>query len=252
MVGIRRSVIISGAGSGIGKAIAQKLSLHGFDCYLLGRNAVPLQKTLISLQEGNHFILEADIRDLRSLEESAAKINRPIDAIIANAGVGGENHWGKGDRWNEIIATNLTGSYNFVNAFLPLLQSARSAYKHVVFTSSVLARLGVANYSAYCASKAGILGLMRSMAVQLAPEKILVNAICPGWVNTQMSREGIEGIANGLGISPNEFFKIAMEQVPLGKMSEPEEVADLVNYLVHQQSMTGQTLDLNNGSVMNS
>ena len=93
---------------------------------------------------------------------------------------------------------------------------------------------------------------MRSWAVEYAPENILVNAICPGWVNTDMAQNGLQGIADGIGITKNEFFDIAMQSVPLKKMSEPEEVAALVNYLIHQTSITGQTIDINGGSVMNS
>ena len=249
---MRRSVVISGAGSGIGRAIAIKLSELNFDCYLLGRDAVSLQKTLISLKDGDHYCITADIRNIDSLEQGLNILRRPIDALIANAGVGGENAWGDSDRWHDIIDTNLTGSYNFVRTFQSSLLQSSNTYKHIVFTSSVLARLGVANYSAYCASKAGILGLMRSLAVELAPSNILVNAICPGWVNTQMSKEGMEGIAQGLGISAEEFYSIAMESVPLKKMSAPSEIADLIAYLLFQQSITGQSLDINNGSVMNS
>jgi NAD(P)-dependent dehydrogenase (short-subunit alcohol dehydrogenase family) len=139
-----------------------------------------------------------------------------------------------------------------VQHFLPALQRSENPFKQIVITSSVLARLGVANYSAYCASKAGLLGLMRSWAVQFAPENILVNAICPGWVDTAMAQEGLQGIADGIGISKAEFFDIAMQSVPLKKMSAPEEIADLVAYLVRQTSITGQSIDINGGSVMNS
>lgn len=249
---MRKSVIISGAGSGIGRAIAIRLSELNFDCYLLGRNAVHLQKTLIALKDGDHYLMSADICNKDSLANTLHILRRPVDALVANAGIGGENNWGPNDRWSEIINTNLTGTYNFINTYLPSLQSAASAYKNIVITSSVLARLGVANYSAYCASKAGLLGLMRSLAIELAPSKILVNAICPGWVNTQMSQEGMQGIAKGIGVSVEEFYDMAMQSVPLRKMSEPSEIADLVAYLLHQQSVTGQTFDINNGAIMNS
>ena len=175
-----------------------------------------------------------------------------LDGIIANAGIGGENNFGKHDRWNDIIDTNLTGTYLTIQHFLPALKRSKNIYKQIVITSSVLARLGVANYSAYCASKAGLLGLMRSWAVEYAPQNILVNAICPGWVNTEMAQSGLQGIADGIGMTKNEFFNIAMQSVPLKKMSEPEEVAELVHYLVNQTSITGQTIDINAGSVMNS
>jgi NAD(P)-dependent dehydrogenase (short-subunit alcohol dehydrogenase family) len=249
---MRRSVIISGAGSGIGRAIAIKLSELNFDCYLLGRNNVHLQKTLIGLKDGDHYVLNADIKNKESLANTLALLRRPVDALVANAGIGGENHWGVNDRWNDIIETNLTGTYQFIQTFLPSLKSSSNAYKHIVMTSSVLARLGVANYTAYCASKAGLLGLMRSMAIEYAPDNILVNAICPGWVNTQMSRDGMEGIAKGIGVTTEEFYDMAMQQVPLRKMSEPSEIADIIVYLLFQQSVTGQTFDINNGSIMNS
>jgi NAD(P)-dependent dehydrogenase (short-subunit alcohol dehydrogenase family) len=244
--------IISGAGSGIGKAIAQKLAHDGHTCILLGRNLDKLQQTLASLPPGNHSMLVADIRDKESLAQAFSQLGDiPVNGLIANSGIGGENYWGDGDRWTDIMETNLTGTYNFANTFLPALHNTGNQ-KHILITSSVLARLGVANYSAYCASKAGLLGLMRSWAVQFAPQDILVNAICPGWVDTEMSQDGLQGIADGIGISKQEFYEIAMQSVPLKRMSQPEEIAGLVAYLLSQRSITGQTIDINCGAVMNS
>jgi NAD(P)-dependent dehydrogenase (short-subunit alcohol dehydrogenase family) len=244
--------IISGAGSGIGKAIAQKLAHDGNTCILLGRNEAKLQETLTSLPAGSHRLLIADISSKESLAKAFIQLdNAPVNGLVANSGIGGENYWGDDDRWANIINTNLTGTYNFVNTFLPALQKA-AGEKHILITSSVLARLGVANYSAYCPSKAGLLGLMRSWAVQFASGNILVNAICPGWVDTEMSQEGLQGIADGIGISKQEFYEIAMQSVPLKRMSQPDEIAGLVAYLLSQRSITGQTIDINAGSVMNS
>lgn len=247
-----KTYIISGAGSGIGKAIAQKLAEQGNKCILLGRNEQTLRHTLDGIKGNGHQLLVADIRNKQSLAKAALSIDTiVINGLIANSGIGGENYWGDTDRWDDIIATNLTGTYNFVNTFLPQLKKA-DGEKQIIITSSVLARLGVANYSAYCASKAGLLGLMRSWAVQFAADKILVNAICPGWVDTEMSQEGLQGIADGIGITKAEFYDIAMQGVPLRRMSQPEEIADLVYYLTQQRSITGQTIDINCGSVMNS
>ncbi len=248
----RKAYLISGAGSGIGRAITKQLAAAGHQCLLLGRHTDALTHTLHILQGTAHQVISADIRDTESLRLAAYQLSHiSINGLIANAGIGGENYWGNDDRWGDIISTNLTGTYNFVNTFLPQLRKADNE-KHIVITSSVLARLGVANYSAYCASKAGLLGLMRSWAVQLAPEQILVNAICPGWVDTQMSQEGLQGIADGIGISKQEFYDIAMQSVPLRRMSQPEEIAQLVSYLLSQRSITGQALDINCGAVMNS
>ena len=249
----RKTYIISGGGSGIGKAIAQQFDKEGSSVILVGRNLKNLEETFVSLSSNNHLIIQADITNKEELLACAEEIKSiAIDGIIANAGVGGENNWGNEDRWDEIINTNLTGTYNFVNAFLPNLHLSQSKTKQILLTSSVLARLGVVNYTAYCTSKAGLLGLMRSWAMEFAPKNILVNAIAPGWVDTNMSQQGLQGIADGIGISKSEFFDIAMESVPLKKMSQPQEIADLVSYLMKQTSITGQTIDINAGSVMNS
>jgi NAD(P)-dependent dehydrogenase (short-subunit alcohol dehydrogenase family) len=245
--------LITGAGTGIGRAIAVEIAKHKHTCFLMGRNEANLQETLSLLDNGNHQVFCADIANDISLKNIVDK-NRDLvlDGIIANAGVGGENYFGENDRWNEIINTNLTGTYLSVQHFLPSLRRSKNACKQIVITSSILARLGVANYAAYCASKAGLLGLMRSWAVQYASDNILVNAICPGWVNTSMAQDGLQGIADGIGITKNEFYDIAMQSVPLKKMSEPEEVATLVYYLLNQSSITGQSIDINGGAVMNS
>lgn len=249
---MNKTYLISGAGSGIGMAMARKLASNGDTCILLGRNLEKLQQVAHSLP-GKHPVFAADIRSKEELAKLAELLsNEPIHGLVANAGLGGENYWGNEDRWEEIIDTNLSGTYNLVNTFLPNLRLAQVKYKQIVINSSVLARLGVANYSAYCASKAGLLGLMRSWAVQFAPEHILVNAICPGWVNTDMAQQGLQGIADGLGMSKADFYEIAMQSVPLRKMSEPSEIADLVAYLLEQESITGQSIDINGGSVMNS
>jgi NAD(P)-dependent dehydrogenase (short-subunit alcohol dehydrogenase family) len=245
--------LITGAGSGIGRAIAIEIAKYGRTCFLIGRNENNLKETLSLLKNGNHEIFVTDITSANALKNIIAKNpDLILDGIIANAGVGGENNFGDDDRWNEIIGTNLTGTYLTVQYFLEALKRSKNNYKQIVITASVLARLGVANYSAYCASKAGLMGLMRSWAVQYAPDNILVNAICPGWVNTDMAQNGLQGIADGIGISKNEFYDIAMQSVPLKKMSEPEEIAALVYYLLNQQSITGQAIDINGGAVMNS
>jgi len=248
-----RRYIISGAGSGIGRAIAIKLATEGAGIILAGRNLEKLEETLKLLPKGNHLIISTDIRQKKNCQEVSEILNGThLDGIIANAGVGGENYYGEDDRWNEIIDTNLSGTYYFVNAFLEQLKTSNAPQKHVLLTSSVLARLGVKNYTAYCASKAGLLGLMRSWAMELAEQKIMVNAISPGWVNTNMAREGMDGIAKGLGMNYEDFHKIAMQSVPLGRMAEPEEIADLVFYLLSQSAITGQVVDINCGSVMSS
>jgi NAD(P)-dependent dehydrogenase (short-subunit alcohol dehydrogenase family) len=125
-------------------------------------------------------------------------------------------------------------------------------FKKIVILASILAKLGVPGYSAYCASKAGLLGLNRSLAAELAQHKILVNALCPGWVDTEMAHEGLRAFSEALKISKEKALDQAMADVPLGKMSTPDEIAQLTSFLISdaQTSITGQTLDINNGAMM--
>lgn len=249
---MNKTYLISGAGRGIGRAIAQKLDADGHRCILVGRTIKNLEETFESLKNRQHQLIAADVRDKRSLKDAAGKLDGlKLNGIIANAGVGGENRWGENDRWHEIIDTNLTGVYNLVNTFLPNLKDV-AGERHIVIMSSVLARLGVHHYQAYCASKAGLLGLMRALAVQYASKKILANAICPGWVETDMAEGIIHESSEGLKMDKDAFWEAAMKQVPLRRMSQPSEIADLVAYLLSQRSITGQAIDINCGSFMSS
>jgi len=247
-------VLITGAGTGIGRSIALTLAEQGFSLILCGRNHQNLQKTKNKLKNpGKHSTHSCDIRKKGDVKSALEKNNiKSLYGLVANAGIGGENTYGEKDRWNEVIETNLTGTYQTVQECLPFLKNDDTLYKKIVILSSILARLGVPGYSAYCASKAGLLGLTRSLAAEYSGKKILVNALCPGWVNTNMAQEGIDKFAEALNISSQQAYQEAMKQVPLGKMSEPKEIAQFVGYLLSDQqtSLTGQTIDINNGALM--
>jgi NAD(P)-dependent dehydrogenase (short-subunit alcohol dehydrogenase family) len=253
---MKRWALISGAGSGIGRAMAITLADADYGLVLLGRNLESLAETRAQLEhEREHYILAGDVRSPSALAKAFEQLPvQTLHAVIANAGVGGENEAGPEDRWAEIIDTNLSGAYYLVNQALPMLRHERDEgdYRHILLISSILARLGVPGYTAYCASKAGMLGLMRSWAAAFAGERILVNALCPGWVDTAMARTGIRGFAEASGVSYEDALAEQMGRVPLGKMSRPEEVAALAAFLLSdaQSSITGQVLDINNGAIM--
>lgn len=250
---MKRMILISGAGSGIGRAISITMAEAGYPIILLGRNRHSLQETLSFLKiPSKHTIITADIRDVQSLQAALQDLNPVLHGVVANAGLGGENHYGEDDRWHDIVDTNLTGTYQLVQEALPYFSAKEEGFCQIVIISSILARLGVPGYSAYCASKAGLLGLMRSWAVELASENILVNAICPGWVNTEMAVQGLQTFAQNSGQSYDKIYQDQMAQVLLGKMSEPQEIARLAKFLLsqNQTSITGQTFDINNGALM--
>ena len=246
------NIALTGAGSGIGRSIAKVLAERGYSLILLGRNLDNLQSTKGLLKNSEqHQCQTCNIRNSAEIKRSLENVPS-LYGLIANAGIGGENQFGDQDRWGEIIDTNLTGTYQTIQACLPLIKKDRAPFKKIIIISSILARLGVPGYSAYCASKAGLLGLTRSLAAEHSGDGILINALCPGWVNTEMAQEGLQGFADALDISKDQAYKEAMKPVPLGKMSQPEEVAKLVAFLVseEQTSFTGQTLDINNGALM--
>ena len=252
-----RHVLVTGASSGIGATMATALARRGAHVGLMARREAELSEVAARVEAagGKAAIAPTDVTDAQAVATALAQLETelgPVYGLIANAGLGGENQYGEQDRWQEIIDTNLTGTYQTIQECLPLIKKNPAPFKIIVIISSILARLGVPGYSAYCASKAGLLGLTRSLAGEYSNDGILVNALCPGWVDTEMAQEGLQGFAEALKISKEDAYKEAMKQVPLGKMSKPEEVAQLVAYLVseEQTSLTGQTLDINNGALM--
>ncbi|MEN9346707.1 MAG: hypothetical protein RLZZ77_218 [Bacteroidota bacterium] len=248
--------LVTGAGSGMGRSTAIALAEKGHQVIICGRNEDKLRETLNSMPHPERHLLAAlDMRDAQAWKRFYSTIDRDgfsIEGIFANAGIGGENHYGENDRWDEIITINLTGSYVTVMEAMPYLHLSFAPFKHIVFTSSCLARFGVPHYTAYCTAKAGLLGLTKSLAVELASRHILVNAICPGWVETDMAKAGIQFLADRAGKSYEDSFAEQMSYVPLNRISQPEEIARLVLFLMdpNQNSITGQGIDINNGSFM--
>ncbi len=256
-----RHIVITGAGTGIGRAIALRLATDpDTRLTLLARNLDRLKATAAACTEqsgqpaGYSAAAPCDIRVRGAVEaafDDAVDRFGPIHALIANSGIGGPNAAGEGDRWSDLIATNLTGTYHCLRAAEARLADGPEA-RHLLIVSSILARIGVPGYTGYCASKAGLLGLTRALAAELAPANVQVNAICPGWVDTAMAREGFEGMAGAMGISFEAAHAMAMSQVPLGRMSAPEDIAGLVAWLCSSDArgVTGQGFDMNGGAFM--
>ena len=232
-----KHVVVTGAGTGIGRAIAQRLAEEGARLTLMARDESRLRDIVPGA-----VTKAVDIRDRDAV---LAAFDEQLDGLVANAGIGGPNAPGEADRWEDIVETNLSGSYWCVRAAEPLLADGG----RVVVTSSILARIGVAGYTAYCASKAGLLGMVRAFAAELAPRGIQVNAVCPGWVNTDMAWQGL---SEWPGLTPDEAWEIAKQDVPMRRMGEPEEIAGTVTWLLSPDALgvTGQGIDHNNGAWM--
>lgn len=253
-----RHAVVTGAGSGIGRAIAHRLAGEGARVSLVGRRREALEETAAG--RGGFEVIPCDVRDASATSAAmaaAAAAHGPLHMVVANAGVGGPNGPGfqpngEADRFDDLVATNLAGTYHTFRSGLEHLAEDGGPARHLVAVSSILARIGVMGYSGYCASKAGVTGLCRALASELAPRDIQVNAVAPGWVETAMAYEGLDGMAAGMGITREDALAMAMKDVPLGRMGQPEEVAGLIAWLVSPDArgVTGQTLDMNGGAFM--
>jgi ketoreductase len=250
-------VVVTGAGTGIGRAIALRLARAGARLTLLGRRRAPLKRAAEACEDAGAagvLVRSADVTAAGAVERAfaaAARAHGPIHALVANAGIGGPNAAGPDDRFDELVRTNLSGTYRCLRAAERRLAEGPGA-RHLVVVSSILARIGVPGYTGYCASKTALLGLVRSLAMELAPAGVQVNAVCPGWVDTDMAWEGLEGMAKGMGVTRDEAHSTAMRDVPLGRMSAPDDVAGLVAWLISPDArgVTGQALDMNGGAWM--
>lgn len=248
-----RVAVVTGAGTGIGRAVALRLSRAGATVALLGRTRASLD-AVAGEAKGETFVHTADVRDRASLDEAfdavAHRLGK-LHLLVANAGSGGPDVVDGEDRFDDIVRTNLHGAYYSARAFVRHLAPG-PAPRHIVVISSCVARFGVPGIVAYSAAKAGQLGLVRSLAAELAPQGVRVNAVLPGWVETSMAEDRMREIAAAAGKGYEETRRELLAGVPLQRISEPDEIAALVAFLASGAGVgfTGQGLDPNNGAWM--
>lgn len=250
-----RRCLVTGGGSGIGKAIAAGFAARGAAVTVVGRHQESLQRTVRELQAagGSVALQVGDVTDAGSIAaaiDAAAAVMGGLDTLVNNAGAGGPNACaGPGpERWDAIVRTNLDGTFHGVRAALPHLPDGG----RIVNISSVLGRFGVPGYTAYCASKHGVIGLTKALALELAGRQITVNAVCPGWTDTDMAAQGMQLMADGLGVDLATARAQALAAVPLGRMLQPREIGELVVWLCSAAAagMTGQAISHCGGQVM--
>lgn len=250
-----RVSLVTGGGRGIGRAIA--LALGGPDTVVAvaGRTRSQLEAVARELdgKGGRGVALEMDVTSDASVARAGDHLRAVaphLDVLVNNAGVGGgEPVMGSDiERWRRTIDTNLVGTYLVTRAVLPSLKPGG----RIINQSSVLGRFGVPGYTAYCASKHAVIGFTRALALELAPQQITVNAICPGWVDTEMAQQGMRQGAEATGRTFEEFRAAALGAVPIKRIIQPDEVASLVAFLVSSaaSAITGQTYNICGGQTM--
>jgi NAD(P)-dependent dehydrogenase (short-subunit alcohol dehydrogenase family) len=253
------TVLVTGGGSGIGQAIALRLAGEGAQVAISGRRFDRLEETLSKAAEQGQKLKAwpLDVTDVDAVEQCVKEVASDLGGLailVNNAGLGGPNriqggvHGDDEDRWREVLSVNLDGMFYTTRAALRVMPDGGT----VINISSVLGKFGVPGYTAYCTSKHGVIGFTKSLALELAPRQIRVNAICPGWVDTEMAREGMEDMASNMGMEFDEARKLALSQVPLGRILETSEIAGLCAWLASPEArgMTGQAINLSGGSAM--
>lgn len=228
MRGAMRQAVITGGTRGIGRAVADRLAEEGWSVLVLARAAA----------DGPHPFAPCDVADADAVRRVFDGLTR-VDALVNCAGIAGANRLEGDDAlWHAIIGSNLHGVYHTCKAALAKLPDGTG---RIVNIASVLGLRGVADQTAYCAAKHGVIGFTRALALALAPRGVTVNALCPGWVDTDMARQRYAE----LGITPEH----AAASVPTGQVATPAEVADAVVWLLRPESrgITGQALPIDGG-----
>lgn len=246
-----RVVIVTGAAQGIGHTIAETFLANGDTVVAADREFEGFNET--STQLFHAFVDVADESAVSQLfAEVIAKVGNPQVVVNAAGTSTMAFSWETTlAQWNINLAVNATGSFLIGRAAAAAMRDA-GVRGNIVFISSQAGKNGYRGMSAYVASKHAVLGLTKTMAIELAGDGIRVNAVCPGIVETPMKwRERIEG-AKLRGLSPEDIVAEDNSQVPLGRTAQPHDVADVVNFLASDQAryMTGQGINVTGGMTM--
>jgi NAD(P)-dependent dehydrogenase (short-subunit alcohol dehydrogenase family) len=249
--------LVTGGGTGIGKAIAVQLAKNGAKVAVASRGKTHLEKVAAECaQNGLACIpLQMDVRKKQDVEHAIAELVSKWGAIhilVNNAGISGLSLIDDVDdnKWYDIVDTNLNGMYLVTKTVLKHMPA--QAGGRVINISSVLGKFGVPGYTAYCATKHGMIGFTRALALEVVSRGITVNTICPGWVDTEMAAVGINESAKLQGITPAEFKAQAVAAVPIKRFLEAKEIAELVCYVASDaaRAITGQAINICGGQTM--
>ena len=243
----KRVMVVTGASRGIGRAVAVALSGPGTEVvvnYRSGREAAEETAAAVSARGGSPHLMPFSVADADAVKEAfkeILKVHGRVDVLVNNAGVARDNLLAlmKGAEWDEVLDTNLKSVFLCSQAVVKAMMKQR--YGRIVNITSIVGVMGNPGQGNYCAAKAGIIGLTRSHARELISRNITVNAVAPGFIETDMTRDMPEKAREGL-----------LSQIPAGRYGTPEDVAAAVAYLVSDGAgyVTGQVIHVNGGMFM--
>lgn len=250
--------LITGGGRGIGRAIALAFAREGARVAVLARTTEQIKSVAAEIEsecgvEAMHA--ECDVSLTESVEHAVGSVRERfgrIDILVNNAGIAESAplHRTSDELWERHININLNGTFYCTRAALPSM--IESGWGRVINIASIAGKTGAAYISAYTASKHGVVGLTRSLAMEVATKGITVNAICPGYVETEMAAHAIENITTKTGKSETEARDILNHMSPQNRLVTPEEVAALALLLASEdgRGINGQAINVDGGSVL--
>ena len=248
---IARRCLVTGAGRGIGAAVARRLSAEGHSVALTARSEAELAALAAELP-GPSLVIPADLADPAAADAVVSRVEDewgPVEVLVLNAGVATSAPLARttDEDWARTLEVNLTAPFRLLRRTLPAM--VEQEWGRVVAVASIAAKRGDPYVSAYTASKHGLLGLVRSAAAEVAGKGVTVNAVCPAFVDTPMTERTVATISATTGRSAADARAALERRQPIGRLVDPEEVADAVLLCVASAAITGQGINVDGGAV---